>query len=153
MSTQKTNWRLSATKRLSSSTTSCMMYHRPPPHVLAMVRSKSASNSVSGSKSTLSSLNGSKSTLNSNHSANTVEAELRRRKERREEKEKIAKMKREYKNELSKSKRTKYSTASLSAGGVLRELKNTASRGLETVKHSVENLLSQVRRPFLKIWL
>jgi len=146
MDGQRCNWRLSTTKRISSSATSCVMYPRPPPHVIAMARSKSTSNNAisSNNQQHRNSTNNHRNANNNNGQANTVEAELRRRKERREEKERIAKLKREYKSELSRAKRAKYSTASLSAHGVLRDLKNSTQRSMTNIKNSFDNLVSQV---------
>ncbi|KAI1285776.1 hypothetical protein HDE_11617 [Halotydeus destructor] len=140
----KVTWRLSTNRKLSSSVTSCMIYQRPPPHVLNTIRrSKSTSNST---LSTMAKVDDNKAAAEADKTVKkilTVEEELRRRREKKAEKDRIAKLKREYKAELSKTKRAKYSTASLSAHGVLRDLKNSASRGVSTMKNSFENLLTQ----------
>ncbi|XP_015789870.1 uncharacterized protein LOC107366751 [Tetranychus urticae] len=60
---------------------------------------------------------------------------------RDKEKERIARLKREYKQDLSRSKRAKYSSASLSVNRVFRDLKSLAKKHLNNVQASFDHIL------------
>lgn len=60
---------------------------------------------------------------------------------RDKEKERIARLRREFKQDLSKSKRAKYSSASLSVNRVFRDLKKLAKKHLTNVQSSFDHIL------------
>jgi hypothetical protein len=135
---------------LASSTSSFPVY-KPVNPSFAASKAKSMSNNIatgaqSGRKPGPKSSGHGKGQEPSKGSVAESPEAIEKRKEKEKDKDRMARLKREYKAELSRAKRAKYSSASVSAHQVLKDLKNSASRQLSSVKSSFDNLLSQKLR-------